>query len=45
MNPTEFLLLLHSVPHIGEKALARLLRLTAQQRLTPETFLALTAED
>ena len=41
MSPTEFLLLLHSVPHIGEKALARLLRLTAQQRLTPEMFLAM----
>ena len=41
MSPTEFLLLLHSVPHIGEKALARLLRLAAQQRLTPDTFLAM----
>src|SRR5689334_20553407 len=43
MSPTEFLLLLHSVPHIGEKSLARLLRLVAQQRLAPDTFLAMTA--
>src|SRR5690349_9015209 len=42
MSPTEFLLLLHSVPHIGEKSLARLLRLVAQQRLTPDKFLAMT---
>ncbi len=42
MSPTEFLLLLHSVPHVGEKALARLLRLTAQQRLAPETFLSMS---
>jgi predicted Rossmann fold nucleotide-binding protein DprA/Smf involved in DNA uptake len=41
MSPTEFLLLLHSVPHIGEKSLSRLLRLAAQQRLTPESFLAM----
>jgi len=45
MSPTEFLLLLHSVPHIGEKALSRLLRLTAQSRLTPESFLAMTGDE
>lgn len=43
MTPTEFLLLLHSVPHLGEKALARLLRLTAQQRLAPAALLAMTS--
>ena len=41
MSPTEFLLLLHSVPHIGDKALARLLRLASQQRLTAAAFLAM----
>lgn len=41
MSLTEFLLFLHSVPHVGEKALARLLRLTAQQRMTPEMFLSM----
>ncbi len=45
MSPTEFLLLLHSVPHLGEKALARLLRLNAQQRLTPEAFLAMSSSE
>ena len=45
MSPTEFLLLLHSVPHVGEKALARLLRLTAQQRLAPEKFLAMSCSE
>ena len=39
--PTQFILLLHHTPHIGEKALTRLLRLFAQQRITPEAFLAL----
>ena len=43
MTATEFLLLLHSVPHIGEKALARLLRLATQQRLLPEAFLSMGA--
>ena len=43
MTSTEFLLLLHSVPHLGEKALARLLRLATQQRLLPDAFLAMSA--
>jgi predicted Rossmann fold nucleotide-binding protein DprA/Smf involved in DNA uptake len=43
MTTTEFLLLLHSVPHVGEKALARLLRLATQQRLLPQTFLSMSA--
>jgi len=45
MNSTEFLLLLHSIPHIGEKALARLLRLASQQRLTPEMFLSMNSDE
>jgi predicted Rossmann fold nucleotide-binding protein DprA/Smf involved in DNA uptake len=45
MSPTQFLLLLHSVPHLGEKALARLLRLAAQQRLTPDKFLAMSRDE
>jgi predicted Rossmann fold nucleotide-binding protein DprA/Smf involved in DNA uptake len=39
---TQFALLLHSVPHLGEKALARLLRTGALLRITPEEFLALS---
>jgi predicted Rossmann fold nucleotide-binding protein DprA/Smf involved in DNA uptake len=42
ISPTQFILLLHSVPHLGEKGLARLLRLIAQQRLTPEVCLSLS---
>ncbi|HLJ53629.1 MAG TPA: hypothetical protein VKT77_01245 [Chthonomonadaceae bacterium] len=45
MTATELLLLLHSAPHVGEKALARLLRLTAQQRLTPDMFLRMTESE
>ena len=45
LSPTQFILLLHSVPHIGEKALTRLLRLFAQQRTTPEAFLALSERE
>src|SRR5689334_12829906 len=45
VSPAQFLLLLHSVPHIGEKALARLLRLNAQQRLLPEACLTLSAAE
>lgn len=44
VSPTQFLLLLHSVPQIGEKALARLLRLHSQNRLSPEEFLSLEAQ-
>jgi predicted Rossmann fold nucleotide-binding protein DprA/Smf involved in DNA uptake len=45
LSPLQFILLLHSVPQIGEKSLARLLRLNAQNRLTPETFLSLSVEE
>ena len=45
ISPTQFALLLHSVPHIGEKALARLLRQIATQKLTPEGFLALSEKE
>src|SRR5436190_1594239 len=41
MGASQFMLLLHSVPQIGEKTLTQLLRLLAQQRATPEAFLAL----
>lgn len=44
VGTTQFLLMLHSVPQVGEKALTRLLRLIAQRRLTPEDCLRLTAE-
>ena len=36
VNATEFLLLLHSVSHLGEKAMTRLLRLNAQGRIRPK---------
>ncbi|HLK55428.1 MAG TPA: hypothetical protein VKU00_02625 [Chthonomonadaceae bacterium] len=45
MGASQLLLLLHSVPQIGEKTLARLLRLLAQQRTTPDAFLALPEQD
>lgn len=45
LSAAQFLLLLHSVPQVGEKTLARLLRLIAQQRLSPEECLALTAAE
>jgi predicted Rossmann fold nucleotide-binding protein DprA/Smf involved in DNA uptake len=45
MTSTEFLLLLHSVPHLGEKALARLLRLLTQQRLSPQELLSMSAAE
>lgn len=41
----QFLLLLHSVPHIGEMALARLLRLNALNRLSPQEFLTLSEQE
>jgi hypothetical protein len=44
LSPTQFLLLLHSVPHLGEKSLAGLLRLLSQRRPTPRAFLDLTAD-
>ena len=45
LSATQFLLILHSVPHLGEKALAVLLRRLAQRRLGPNAFLNLAPED
>ena len=45
LSATQFLLLLHSVPHLGEKSLALLLRRLAQRRLGPQAFLDLTPDD
>ncbi len=45
LSTTQFILLLHSVPHLGEKALARLLHLHAQRRLVPEECLTLPAAE
>ena len=42
---TRFVLLLHSIPYLGEKTLTRLLHHNAQQRLTPEACLALSPEE
>ncbi len=44
VGSTQFHLLLHSVPHIGEKALIRILGAIAQRRLTPDLFLNLPAQ-
>jgi predicted Rossmann fold nucleotide-binding protein DprA/Smf involved in DNA uptake len=38
-------LLLHSVPYLGEKTLTRLLHTNARLRIAPEEFLALSAEE
>ncbi len=45
LSPTQFLLLLHSAPHLGEKSLAVLLRRLAQRRPAPNAFLDLTPDD
>src|SRR5579859_3621210 len=45
VGSTQFVLLLQSVPHLGEKTLARLLRANALQRIAPETWLARTREE
>ena len=45
ISPTQFALLLHSVPHIGEKTLARLLHQITMQKLTPEAFLTLSEKE
>lgn len=45
LSPTQFLLLLHSVPHLGEKSLSVLLRLLAQRRPAPHAFLNLDPDD
>lgn len=44
LSPSQFLLLLHSVPYLGEKTLTRLLRGHAQQRLSSEAFLNLPVQ-
>lgn len=44
VGTTQFLLLLQSVPHLGEKALIRLLSGSAQRRLTAEDILNLPAD-
>ncbi len=44
ISPTQFVLLLHSVPYLGEKTLTRLLRYNALHRVTPEECLAFTAD-
>jgi predicted Rossmann fold nucleotide-binding protein DprA/Smf involved in DNA uptake len=44
VSALQFVLLLHSVPELGEKTLARLLHLSAQRRLVPEECLDLTAD-
>lgn len=42
---TRFALLLHSIPHIGEKTLTRLLHHVASRRIEPETCLKWSAEE
>lgn len=44
LGPTQWVLLLHSVPHLGEKTLTRLLRASALHRVAPEEWLALSKE-
>lgn len=43
MHITQFLLLLHSVPGIGDQTLSHILRYMVQQRLTPTDLLAFPA--
>lgn len=45
LSTTQFLLLLHSVPQLGEKSLALLLRRLAQRRPALHAFLELSADD
>lgn len=44
LSLTQFLLLLHCVPYLGEKSLGRILRLQTLLRFTPEDCLALTPD-
>ncbi len=44
VGATQFHLLLHSIPHLGEKSLAGLLRLLAQRRSLPNAFLDLAPD-
>ena len=45
LSPTRFVLLLHSLPHVGEKTLTRLLHHTALNRVSPDAFLALSPDE
>jgi hypothetical protein len=45
LSPTQLLLMLHSVPHLGEKSLALLLRRLGQRRPSPSAFLDLTPDE
>lgn len=45
ISRSQFLLMLHSVPQIGEKTLARLLRHHSQKRFTAEESLSFSAEE
>lgn len=45
LSPTQFVLMLHSIPHLGEKTLTRLLHHNAQNRLSPDACLALSSEE
>lgn len=45
LSPMQFHLLLHSVPHLGEKSLAALLRRLAHRRPSPHAFLDLASDD
>jgi len=44
ISPIQFTLLLHSVPHLGEKTLTRLLRYNARLRIMPGECLLLSAD-
>ena len=45
LSPTRFVLLLHSLPHVGEKTLTRLLHHNALHRISPDAFLSLPPEE
>jgi hypothetical protein len=45
LSPTRFVLLLHSLPHVGEKTLTRLLHHNALRRVSPDAFLALPPDE
>lgn len=44
-SPTEFILFLHGIPHLGEKSLAHLLRLHSQRKIVPEVFCSQSASE
>lgn len=45
LGPTQFVLLLHSIPELGEKSLTQLFTTIAQQRISPSSWLSLNAVD